>query len=174
MPFIDTSWHEYLDLVFFFKAFTAMISLSRNIIAVYWSNKNYVSANVNFISFCQRKCRTTFNSSFFPSSTQTWNALPEHQPRAQALCSGLGTRLPEHLRPDTLYHSMQQITFELLFHILTLISCYLVDDPRTWRTVCLKCNIDRSACHSTINLLILITVTVVLLRFDDFFPMSPL
>lgn len=75
---------------------------------------------------------------------------------------------------DTLYHSIQQITFELLFHILTLISCYLVDDPRTWRTVCLKCNIDRSACHSTINLLILITVTVVLLRFDDFFPVSPL
>ena len=36
------------------------------------------SANVNAISFRQRKCRTaTFDRSFFPRITRTWNSLPE-------------------------------------------------------------------------------------------------
>ena len=73
-------WHEYLDLMFFFKVITGIISISSTLPQrIDPARITRSSANVNAISFRQRKCRTaTFNRSFFPRITRTWNSLPEH------------------------------------------------------------------------------------------------
>ncbi len=67
----------------------------------------------------------TFDRSFFPRITRTWNSLPEH------------------LRLDNI--SLIQFRNALRnYYFTALRSRFTVNNPRTWRTVCLKCNLGRS------------------------------
>ena len=54
-------WHEYLDLMFFFKAITGIVSMSQNSLPERIAPVRVTrsSANVNAISFRQRKHKTT-------------------------------------------------------------------------------------------------------------------
>ena len=121
-------WHEYLDLMFFFKAITGIVSISQNSLPERIAPVRVTrsSANVNAISFRQRKHKTTtYNRSFFLRTIRTWNSLPEH------------LRL---INP-----SFIQFKKGILAYYLTALrSCYNVDDSRTWKTVCVKCNTCRS------------------------------
>ena len=121
-------WHEYLDLMFFFKAITGIVSISQNSLPERIAPVRVTrsSANVNAISFRQRKHKTTtYNRSFFLRTIITWNSLPEH------------------LRLINL--SFIQFKKGILAYYLTALrSCYNVDDSRTWKTVCVKCNTCRS------------------------------
>jgi hypothetical protein len=70
-------WHEYL--AFFFKAITGIVSISQNSLPEHIAPVRVTrsSANVNAISFRQRKHKTTtYNRSFFHRTTRTWNSLP--------------------------------------------------------------------------------------------------
>ena len=115
-------WHEYLDLMFFFKAITGIVSISQNSLPERIAPVRVTrsSANVNAISFRQRKHKTTtYNRSFFLRTTGTWNSLPEH------------LRLI----------NLSFIQFKkgiLAYYVTSLRSCYNVDDPQTWKTVCVK------------------------------------
>ena len=121
-------WHEYLDLMLFFKVITGIISISKSTLPqrIDPARITRSSANVNTISFRQRKCRTAaFDCSFFPRITRTWNSLPEH------------------LRLDNI--SFIQFRNALRnYYFTTLRSCFTVNNPRTWRTVCIKCNLGGS------------------------------
>jgi hypothetical protein len=69
-------WHEYLDLMFFFKAIiTGIASISQNILPerIAPARVTISSANANAISFRQRKHKAiTYNCSFFLRTTRTW------------------------------------------------------------------------------------------------------
>ena len=121
-------WHEYLDLMFFFKVITGIISISKSTLPqrIDPARITRSSANVNAISFRQRKCRTaTFDRSFFPKITRTWNSLPEH------------------LRQDNISLILFRNALRN-YYFTALRSRFTVNNPRTWRTVCLKCNLGRS------------------------------
>ena len=67
--------------MFFFKAITGIVSISQNSLPERIAPVRVTrsSANVNAISFRQRKHKTTtYNRSFFLRTTRTWNSLPEH------------------------------------------------------------------------------------------------
>ena len=81
---------------------------------------------VAVISYRPRRCKTaTYQRSFFIRATRTWNSLPEH------------------LRLDHLSLTLFKKSLLEYYHN-ALVSCYDVDDARTWKTVCLKCNTSRN------------------------------
>jgi hypothetical protein len=94
--------------------------------AQFFENSTKLCEIYILISFRQRKHKTTtYNRSFFLRTTRTWNSLPEH------------------LRLINL--SFIQFKKGIFAYYLTALrSCYNVDDSRTWKTVCVKCNTCRS------------------------------
>ncbi len=75
-----TYWHEYLDIMFFFKAVNNIITVSNEVlpqpITPSWLSRTSVDTNV--LSFCPRKCKTlTYQRSFFIRVIRTYNSLPE-------------------------------------------------------------------------------------------------
>jgi hypothetical protein len=55
----------------------------------------------------------------------------------------INNSLPEHLRLDHLSLTLFKKSLLEYYHN-ALVSCYDVDDARTWKTVCLKCNTSRN------------------------------
>ena len=72
-----------------------------------------------------RKCKTTtYQRSFFIRASRTWNSLP--------------TTLRS---PDI---NIRQFKTDLQTYYLTALrECFNEEDPRTWKTICLKCNTSR-------------------------------
>jgi hypothetical protein len=78
-------WHEYLDLMFFFKAVNGIILFRRkscrNDLYLFPipSRPTRSSSNNSMISYRPRRCKTaTYQRSFVIRTTRTWNSLPEH------------------------------------------------------------------------------------------------
>ena len=71
-------WHEYLDLVFFFKAVNGLVDVSHDVLPKVISlTRTTRSSSGNQISFCPAKCKTTtYQHSFFIRASRTWNSLP--------------------------------------------------------------------------------------------------
>jgi hypothetical protein len=121
-------WHEYLDLMFFFKAINGIITFPKEILPKRSvpSRPTRSSSNNSVISYRPRRCKTTtYQRSFFIRATRTWNSLPEH------------------LRLDHLSLTLFKKSLLEYYHN-ALVSCYDVDDARTWKTVFLKCNTSRN------------------------------
>ena len=115
-------WHEYLDLMFFFKAINGIITVPKEILPKRSipSRPTRSSSNNSVISYRPRRCKTaTYQRSFFIRATRTWNSLPEH------------------LRLDHLSLTLFKKSLLEYYHN-ALVCCYDVDDARTWKTVCLK------------------------------------
>ena len=76
----------------------------------------------NAKSFRTKKCRTsTYQHSFFVRPSRTWNALPL-QLRYENITLNQFKSLLSSYYKDALF------------------SCFDIEDPRTWKSVCLKCN----------------------------------
>jgi hypothetical protein len=63
-----TYWHEYLDIMFFFKAVTNIITVSNEVLPqpIIPSRLTRTSVDTNMLSFRPRKCKTlTYQRSFF-------------------------------------------------------------------------------------------------------------
>ena len=119
-------WHEYLDLVFFFKAANGLVDVSHDVLPEVMSQTRTTrSSSGNQISFRPAKCKTsTYQRSFFIRASRTWNSLP--------------TTLRS---PDI---NIRQFKTDLQTYYLTALrECFNEEDPRTWKTICLKCNTSR-------------------------------
>jgi hypothetical protein len=117
------------DLMFFFKAINGIITVPKEILPKrpsIPSRPTQSSSNNSVISYRPRRCKTaTYQRSFFIRATRTWNSLHEH------------------LRLDHLSLTLFKKSLLEYYHN-ALVSCYDVDDARTWKTVCLKCNTSRN------------------------------
>ena len=119
-------WHELLDLVYFYKATHNMIHLHPSVVPFVrecvW--RTHISVT-NSQSFVPKTCRTsTFQKSFFIRTTRIWNLLI--------------TRL-----------DLDNVTFENFKSVLygyysrALAINYDPDSPRSFKSICLKCNTAR-------------------------------
>ena len=121
-------WHEYLDITFFYKTINGLYRVCRDVVPVPVVPLRLTrsTSNPNATVFRPRKCRTlTFQRSYFVRNTRIWNSLPENV---------RSNRLTLH----------QFKTLLLEYYSTALRCCYDVDDARTWKTICLKCNTARS------------------------------
>ena len=71
-------WHEFLDLVFLFKATNGIVCVSHDVLPVRIGSTRVTRASAsNAKSFRPKKCRTsTYQQSFFVRTSRIWNALP--------------------------------------------------------------------------------------------------
>ena len=101
-------WHEFLDLVFFFKATNGIVCVSHDVLP-----ERIVPTRVTRASASNAK------------SFRIWNTLP--------------------LQLSYDYVTLNQFK-SLLFSYYkdALISRFDIEDPRTWKSVCLKCNTPRN------------------------------
>ena len=119
-------WHEYLDLVFFFKAVNGIIVVSEEVLPQPLNQSRTTrSTSVNLLTFRPPKCKTlTYQRSFFVRVTRVWNSL------STTLRSNNINLVKFKSLLLNYYSTARQITFD-------------PEDPRTWKTVCLKCNYSR-------------------------------
>ena len=70
-------WHEFLDMLFFFKVVTGKFRVSPSVIPqVLVTRTTRSNSNRNVTHFISRKCNTvTFQRSFFNRTTRIWNTL---------------------------------------------------------------------------------------------------
>ena len=73
-------WHEYLDMVFFFKSVTGLVKVNPTVIPTrcVLSRATRSSSNTNVTLFVPKKCKTTtYQRSFFTRTMRIWNALAD-------------------------------------------------------------------------------------------------
>ena len=122
-----SSWHEYHDIVFFFKAVNNLIYVNKEVLPVV-RNVGIVtrSSSSNAVSFILKKCKTvTYQRSFFVRACRIWNILPLHL-RNKDLSLAAFTKLLRN------------------YYIDALAAIYDQDDIRTWKTSCPRCNSARA------------------------------
>ena len=116
-------WHEFLDVLFLFKSHNDIVNLSSDIQPnPQYSRQHTRSANPNGLQFQISSCKTaTYQKSYLLWTTRVWNILPRD-------LTNNGLTFKEFKKNSFNYHSS------------ALDNCYDVDDPRTWKLVCIKCN----------------------------------
>ena len=119
-------WHEFLDIVFFYKTVNNLVFIDGEVLPVTrQSTRSTRSSSTNSITYIPKRSRTvTYQRSFFIRACRTWNVLP-----AELRTS--------HTSLASFKHSLLQYYFKAL-------DLYDTDDIRTWRTICLRCNIART------------------------------
>jgi hypothetical protein len=123
-------WHEYLDLVLLFKMMNGLVDVSDDIIperiVIGNSRRTRATSNPESILLRETKCRTvTFQRSFINRSTRTWNILPD----------------------ELRHQSLSLVNFKTLlldYYRSALNLVYEQNNPRTWKSICPKCNKARS------------------------------
>ena len=122
-----TYWHEYLDIMFFYKAINNFVTISNEVLPqpIIPSRLTRTTVDTNVLSFRPRKCKTlTYQRSFFIRVVRTYNSLPESLRQKNLSLVRFRSLLLEF------YHNATRAVYD-------------VDDVRTWRTVCPKCNTSR-------------------------------
>jgi hypothetical protein len=120
-------WHEYLDLVFLYKIINNLTYINERALPIMaGSGTTRSESNANPIRFVIPYAKTvTFQTSFFTRTCKTWNILN----------SNLRTR------------DIGLLSFKSglkLYYKHTLSKTFKCDDPRTWKSVCVKCKRARS------------------------------
>ena len=119
-------WHELLDLVYFYKAMHNMIHLDPSVVPFVRECAQRTRISImSSQSLVPKKCMaSTFQKSFFIRNTRIWNLLI--------------TRL-----------DLDNVTFENFKSVLysycsrALAINYDLDSPRSFKSICLKCNTAR-------------------------------
>ena len=115
-------WREFLDILFLFKSHHNIINLSSDILPhPQYSSQRTRTANPNGLQFQILSCKTaTYQKSYLIRATRVWNILPR-----DLTINGL---------------TLKEFRKKLLkYYKSALNKCYDVDDPRTWKLVCIKC-----------------------------------
>ena len=121
-------WHELLDMMLFYKITHNLVDIDPSLRPIVrCSSRPTRSSADSRTKFVVPRCRTTtFQKTFMIRSTRMWNHLVDELA----------------LSPDTSFSSFKT---SLHKHYLSALNmCYDVDDPRTYKTVCVKCNSVRS------------------------------
>ena len=114
-------WHEYLDLVLFYKAVTGQVDLSGVLPQQIINQRTTIRSSSNGVKFRSPRCKTlSHQRSFFSRVVRTWNTLP------------VGLQSTN----NTLRH------FKELLQCLKEVLC--PNKPKTWKTVSPKCNRARN------------------------------
>ena len=126
-------WHEFLDLVFFFKIVHNITTMNSEVKPTQHiptrSTRN--TSDPSPLYFHPKRCKTiTFQRSFFSRTCRVWNNLPDEMRRMDTSLLRFRSLLKEH------YLTASQTIFDS-------------DDPRTWKSVCLKCYSARTLGIST-------------------------
>ncbi len=117
-------WHEHLDLVFFFKITHAWFgNLKYPIIP---THSDYPPIHPINLKYVIAKCKTTtYQKSYLGRSCRIWNTLADEL----------------NLKLDNLT-TFKSVLFN--YYNTSLNFNYSPEDPRTFKTICLKCNSVRS------------------------------
>ena len=116
-------WHEFLDMVFYFKCINGITVINNELLPIIQNRERATrSADPNCLMFKTNKCKTTnYQKSFLTRSTRAWNTLPK----------------------DVRYKNITLNVFKnelLKYYKHALKNIYNVEDPRTWKSICLCCN----------------------------------
>ena len=121
-------WHEFLDLMFFFKAISEFVLVSSDVLPeqVNLSRVTRSSADKSVMTFRPRQCNktSTYQRSFFIRTPRTYNTLPDALREKDLSLTLFKSKLPQY------YHDAVK-------------NVYDINDPRTRKSVCLKCNAPR-------------------------------
>ena len=119
-------WHEYLDLVFLYKIINNHTYIDKSDLPIIAGSGITRNKSNNLIRFVIPYAKTvTYQSSYFIRSCKSWNVLS----------SDLRNR-------DIGLFSFKSGLKSYYKHALS--STFDVDDPRTWKSVCIKCKRARS------------------------------
>ena len=121
-------WHEFLDMIFFFKVVTGTVRVSPSVIPqVLVTRTTRSNSNRNVTHFISRKCNTvTFQRSFFNRSTRIWNTLAND---IQLSC-------------NLQISQFKSIMYK--YYVDALERNYDPENPRSWKTICPSCNVSRN------------------------------
>ena len=90
-------WHEYLDLVHFFKMINGLIYANKDILPARNlgnERKTRATSNPDLILFHTKKCKTvTYQTSFINRTTRIWNILPNELKRGRLYCKSASLRV---------------------------------------------------------------------------------
>ena len=120
-------WHEFLDMIFFFKCTHEMIVINNDLLPTIQNRERATrSADPNCLMFTTKKCKTTtYQKSFLTRSTRVWNILPKDLTDKNTTFNGFKSGLLKHYKS-------------------ALRNVYNAEDPRTWKSICLSCNTSRN------------------------------
>jgi hypothetical protein len=119
-----TYWHELQDMIFFFKIIHGLVIIDHTVIPMARNTRSTRSSASNVIKFVVPKCKTTtYQRSYFVRTCRVWNVL------ADELCLSTNNLI-----------SFKTI---MLNYYKASLSYYQWDDPRSFKTVCIKCNRGR-------------------------------
>ena len=122
-------WHEYLDMVFFFKSVTGLVKVNPTVIPTrcVLSRATRSSSNTNVTLFVPKKCKTTtYQRSFFIRTVRIWNALADDIGLSETISLSL---FKAHL---------------LSYYKQSLCKSYDPEDPRSFKSICTSCNKARN------------------------------
>ena len=113
--------------MFFYKAISGLVLVSSDVLPeqINLSRVTQSTADSSVLAFRPRLCKTsTFQRSFFMQTPQTYNTLPDELRRKDLSLTFFKSKLLQY------YHD-------------TVKNVYDINDARTWKSVCLKCNAPR-------------------------------
>ena len=115
-------WHELLDLVFFFKITHGLVNVDSSVLPDVRKYRRTRSTTTNIKKYIPKKCKTTtYQKSFLVRACRIWNCLADE--------------LDYSLVTLTLFKS---VLFN--YYKTSWVTSFDCEDPRTFKTVCLKCN----------------------------------
>ena len=119
-------WHEVLDLTFYFKLTHGLVNVNVSVVPEvrkYGGRTRSSTNNVN--KYIIKKCKTTsYQKSFLIRTSRIWNCLADEL----------------DLSPSTLT-SFKSVIFN--YYKSALAVSYDCEDPRSFKSICLKCNSAR-------------------------------
>ena len=119
-------WHEYLDLVFLYKIINNHTYIDKSDLPIIAGSGITRNKSNNLIRFVIPYAKTvTYQSSYFIRSCKTWNVLSSDLRNRDIGLFSFKSGLKSY------YKHAPSSTFD-------------VDDPRTWKSVCIKCKRARS------------------------------
>ena len=119
-------WHEFLDMVLFYKIINDLISVHPTIRPTIRSSRPTRSSTSKNPKFVVPKCKTvTHQRSYIIRTTRIWSHLVDEL----------------NLNTDS-FSSFKSSLFK--YYESSLYLCYNDDDPRSYKTICPACNSVRS------------------------------
>ena len=114
-------------MTFFYKLIHGIISIDSTLPPSPVNNRRATrSCNPTHLSFLTTLCKTTtYQKSFLNRSTRLWNSLPKDLTANNVSLNGFKCGLARYYR-------------------LALSNVYDVNDPRTWKSIRLSCNMSRT------------------------------
>ena len=115
-------WHEFLGMVLFYKIIHDLVSIHPIIHPTIHSSRPTRSSTSKNPKFVVPKCKTvTHQRSYIIRTTRIWNHLVDEL----------------NLNTDS-FSSFKSPLFK--YYESSSYLCYNVDDPRSYKTICPKCN----------------------------------